>query len=72
MPQSLLQKIDGAWYSFSFTSGYTKAVQCKKLSTEREVLAYALWLSNQGRERESDAVIEWYCNKRHVFDTTPP
>lgn len=44
----------------SFLQGFRPATPRRKLEREEHVLAYALWLSNQGRADEADDVLDRY------------
>lgn len=57
----------------SFTDGFRVSVKIPHIRTEKDALAWALWLDNHGMPDEADSFLEHYCAQKNGNDSrTPP
>lgn len=59
MPQTTLIRSGGKMYAYSFTTG-VKPIEPKVRLTDDAIQALCLWLVNQSRIEEADALLEKY------------
>lgn len=62
MPQTSFHKVYGQYFVYSWTTGCVLAHTARRIKNDKDALAHALYLVNQGLEDEADLFLERYCS----------